>query len=347
MALYKVDSDTADLTLVAGSTIYSDAPIGTIFPYGGTTVPAGFLMCNGQTVSRTTYSELFSVIQTRYGVGNGSTTFRLPDYGGLFDYTNTNTIGDYLVNWTTSYQQGSGSQSFNVTKSGFHEIYYAFNQSSPKDFNRLELYSPDNILLWSKGYAGVGPREDRDYVWLEKGNNYHCSHDGGNNAVDGYCTVRILKNVGSNTNFIIKAKVLGSSSDATQQSINTINATLPYSFNKSSNIGAFNRKFVHEANSLSWTATHTGRLTLRLLKNGDGYSLYFYNTTTNTLIDSYDNFFGTDSQSAGCTQASITLQGWVRKGDSIKLESNLPSSTALDHMFFCQTGLLAYNDNYD
>lgn len=55
-------------------------PIGSILPYGGTTAPSGYLMCNGQAVSRTRYSALFSVIGTAYGTGDGSTTFNLPDY---------------------------------------------------------------------------------------------------------------------------------------------------------------------------------------------------------------------------------------------------------------------------
>ncbi|EBY7415810.1 phage tail protein [Salmonella enterica subsp. enterica serovar Alachua] len=47
-------------------------------------IPTGFLYCNGQTVSRTTYAALFSAIGTRYGTGDGSTTFALPDYRGAF-----------------------------------------------------------------------------------------------------------------------------------------------------------------------------------------------------------------------------------------------------------------------
>lgn len=43
------------------------------------TVPVGFLACNGQAVSRTGYALLFSVIGTRYGAGDGSTTFNVPD----------------------------------------------------------------------------------------------------------------------------------------------------------------------------------------------------------------------------------------------------------------------------
>jgi microcystin-dependent protein len=44
--------------------------------------PTGYLLCNGAAVSRTTYADLFAVIGTTYGAGNGSTTFNLPDLRG-------------------------------------------------------------------------------------------------------------------------------------------------------------------------------------------------------------------------------------------------------------------------
>lgn len=55
---------------------------GIICPFGGSSAPSGFLMCNGQAVSRTTYAALFAVIGTTYGGGNGSTTFNVPDLRG-------------------------------------------------------------------------------------------------------------------------------------------------------------------------------------------------------------------------------------------------------------------------
>jgi len=48
------------------------------------TAPLGFLKANGALVSRTVYSNLFQAIGTRFGVGDGSTTFRLPDFRGEF-----------------------------------------------------------------------------------------------------------------------------------------------------------------------------------------------------------------------------------------------------------------------
>ena len=57
-------------------------PKGMITPFGGSSAPTGWLMCNGDTVSRTTYSALFNVIGETYGSGDGSTTFKLPDLRG-------------------------------------------------------------------------------------------------------------------------------------------------------------------------------------------------------------------------------------------------------------------------
>lgn len=54
-------------------------PVGVILPYGGSSAPSGWLLCNGSAVSRTTYANLFAVIGTSFGAGNGSTTFNLPD----------------------------------------------------------------------------------------------------------------------------------------------------------------------------------------------------------------------------------------------------------------------------
>lgn len=59
-------------------------PPGTVISYGHSSVPSGYLACNGATVSRTAYSALFSAIGTTYGSGNGSTTFGLPDLRGEF-----------------------------------------------------------------------------------------------------------------------------------------------------------------------------------------------------------------------------------------------------------------------
>ena len=57
--------------------------VGTIQTYGGNTAPDGWLICDGSAISRTLYAELFAVIGTTYGVGDGSTTFNIPNFIGL------------------------------------------------------------------------------------------------------------------------------------------------------------------------------------------------------------------------------------------------------------------------
>jgi len=59
-------------------------PAGTVTFFAGPNAPTGFLKANGAAVSRTTYAALWSVIGGTYGLGNGSTTFNVPDMRGLF-----------------------------------------------------------------------------------------------------------------------------------------------------------------------------------------------------------------------------------------------------------------------
>lgn len=59
-------------------------PVGAIFSFPMATAPTGYLVCDGSAISRSNYSNLFTIIGTMYGSGDGSTTFNLPDYRGQF-----------------------------------------------------------------------------------------------------------------------------------------------------------------------------------------------------------------------------------------------------------------------
>lgn len=61
---------------------YSDTPIGSIIAWTSSSLPYGYLECDGSAVSRATYAQLFAVISTTFGVGDGSTTFNIPDLRG-------------------------------------------------------------------------------------------------------------------------------------------------------------------------------------------------------------------------------------------------------------------------
>ena len=59
-------------------------PVGTVIYHSANTPPTNFIKANGDAVSRTTYADLFTVIGTTYGAGDGSTTFNVPDLRGEF-----------------------------------------------------------------------------------------------------------------------------------------------------------------------------------------------------------------------------------------------------------------------
>jgi len=72
---------TGNLPAISGASLTGIVAIevGTILPWSNSTLPSGYLHCDGSAVSRSTYSALFAIISTDYGAGDGSSTFNLPD----------------------------------------------------------------------------------------------------------------------------------------------------------------------------------------------------------------------------------------------------------------------------
>ena len=79
--------------------VFESWPAGVIIPFAGTSVPTGYLLCNGAAVSRTSYANLFAAIGTLYGAGDGSTTFNLPDARDrvLQGASGTHSAGSYIA----------------------------------------------------------------------------------------------------------------------------------------------------------------------------------------------------------------------------------------------------------
>lgn len=78
MSVNIVNND-GSLTRVAGGTLYADLAVGSIVPFGGSTVPSGYLLCNGAEVLKTAYAELYAVIGDAFGTASANTKFKLPD----------------------------------------------------------------------------------------------------------------------------------------------------------------------------------------------------------------------------------------------------------------------------
>lgn len=97
------DSYALDVNGTANATSIFQAnallvPTGSVMQYASSSAPTGWLICDGSAVSRTTYATLFAVISTTYGVGDGSTTFNLPDTQGksVFGYNSGDSSFDAI-----------------------------------------------------------------------------------------------------------------------------------------------------------------------------------------------------------------------------------------------------------
>jgi len=109
---------------VIGDGITSDSEIGAIVPFACDSAPTGFLACEGQAISRTTYADLFNVIGTTWGVGDGSTTFNVPDLRGMF-LRGSGTHGSLTMADSNPYVGPSVGSSENDQFQGHWHLYAA------------------------------------------------------------------------------------------------------------------------------------------------------------------------------------------------------------------------------
>lgn len=79
-----VANGTIEQAKLAAAVAQGLCPPGIILPYTGVVAPAGWFVCDGSAVSRTIYADLFAVMSTSHGTGDGTTTFNLPDLRGRF-----------------------------------------------------------------------------------------------------------------------------------------------------------------------------------------------------------------------------------------------------------------------
>jgi microcystin-dependent protein len=114
---------------VAGSSAPGGlAPAGVVLPFAGSTAPTGWLLCFGQTVSRTTYAALFTALGTSYGAGDGSTTFALPDLRGRVAGGKDNMGGSAASRLTTA---GGGVDGATLGASGGAQTHTLTNAQLP------------------------------------------------------------------------------------------------------------------------------------------------------------------------------------------------------------------------
>ncbi len=130
-------------------------PTGATIPYPVTTAPAGWLLADGTAVSRTDYADLFSIIGVSFGVGDGSTTFNLPDMRGR-TFVILDNLGGTSANRVTSAQAdtvggSSGAETHALTVPEMPSHQHAY---------RGVVGGGSSTTSWSQG-SGAGPFNDR------------------------------------------------------------------------------------------------------------------------------------------------------------------------------------------
>jgi microcystin-dependent protein len=125
---------------------------GQIILFGSATPPLGYLSCDGSAVSRTTFSDLFAVIGTSYGVGDGSTTFNVPDLRGRTPIGNGT---------------GAGLTARSIGQSGGEQSHVLTTSEMPAHFHTLQGGNTVTLLGLAgtggvNGFTGTGTRNSTD-----------------------------------------------------------------------------------------------------------------------------------------------------------------------------------------
>lgn len=137
------------------------APTGSVVAMATRVVPQGYLECNGNTVSRSEFSKLFSVIGTSFGSGDGSTTFNLPDLRGQFvrgfdsgSGVDANRVfgtlqGDAIRNISASAFYGYDADVATKAPSSYTSGAFKYSDISlPDNTNKLSVIPSTSALNW-------------------------------------------------------------------------------------------------------------------------------------------------------------------------------------------------------
>jgi len=122
------------------------APVGQVVAWSGNTssLPTGYLLCDGSAVSRSTYAPLFAVVGTTHGAGDGSSTFNLPDLRDRFVVGASNSTGDTTYPGVSpGATGGSATDTVNISVSGttgFETLVSGGTQVSTSALNRRHTH---------------------------------------------------------------------------------------------------------------------------------------------------------------------------------------------------------------
>lgn len=181
-------------------------PIGSMIPYGNDTAPENWLVCDGSEVSRTTYAQLFNVIGTSYGSGDGSTTFNLPNKKGRVsvglnsDDSDFNTIGktggekthtltvdempshNHLLYGSpygsADWVDGTQRVKYDVNQKNATNTYIlaqpVFNTGGDQAHNNVQPYEVDNWIIKASKTTSTTTKSEVTNTYSKSENSVYC-----------------------------------------------------------------------------------------------------------------------------------------------------------------------------
>jgi len=183
----------------AGLTGVVAVPTGAIMAWPVESAPSGFILCHGQAISRSTYSDLFSLIGVMYGAGDGSANFNLPDYRGQFLRGRANGSAND-PDRSSRTDRGDGNGGDNVgTKQDYGILQHSHGNNSNGTNNHGFNTNNNNTGAFSKsGHSYGGTRASSHEIIT---NSWGVNHAN----VSGHVTNNEIRPINIYVNWIIKS----------------------------------------------------------------------------------------------------------------------------------------------
>lgn len=150
-----LDSNAVAARVQLGLGVGQIVPAGMLSPYAGSAAPTGWLLCDGSAVSRVAYSVLFTVVGTTYGVGDGSTTFNVPDLRGRVVAGKDYDVGGLSNRLTTA---GSNINGTAINASGGDQLLqqHLHSVTDPGHFHSVTDPGHAHNYYYNRSLAGYG-----------------------------------------------------------------------------------------------------------------------------------------------------------------------------------------------